>query len=272
MKRSRIVTNHSDLYCNNNNLFVLIGANRLSYFITSPQKDVLLQAIESLENKALTAFFEGQPYFDYTFNTIKIAFITPYTTLVPNMIYQEAAAVSYLENSFRIPHQHYLLTDNLPSFQCQNVFLAPIEVYNFFQNKFTNVQFYHGGTPLLLAWQQRAVQFQTATIFINVIDKTFQIAAFQREKLLLFNTFEFKSAKDFIYYTLLVFDQLKLSTEASKLFLVGEIMQESEIYKILYRYIREIEFLSRPTAFQFDEQFEDEPKHFNFDLYSFYTL
>lgn len=272
MKNNKTVTNHTDLYNNDNNLFVLIGANRLSYFITSPTKEVLLQSIELIENKALATFFEGEAYLDLGFKTVKVGFITPYTTLVPNLIYQEAAAASYLENSFRIPHQHYLLTDNLASFQCQNVFLAPIEVYNFFQKRFANAQFYHAGTSLLLAWQQKAVQFQEATVFINVIGKEFQLAAFQREKLLLFNVFEFKSAKDFIYYTLLIFDQLKLSTETSKLFLSGEVMQESEIYKTLYRYIRAIDFLNRPTAFQFKEQFDDQPKHFNFDLYSFYAL
>jgi hypothetical protein len=272
MKMNKTVTNHTDLYNNDNNLFVLIGANRLSYFIISPTKQVLLQSVELIENKALSVFFENERYLDLNFNTVKVGFITPYTTLVPNLIYQDAAAASYLENSFRIPKQHYLLTDNLPSFQCQNVFLAPIEVYNFFQNKFANAQFYHAGTILLLAWQQKAVQFQEAAIFINVIGREFQIAAFQQEKLLLFNTFQFKSAKDFIYYTLLIFDQLKLPTETSKLFLTGEVMRESEIYKILYRYIREIDFLSRPTAFQFNEQFDDQPTHFNFDLYSFYTL
>jgi hypothetical protein len=272
MKKNKIVINHTDLYNNDNNLFVLIGANRLSYFITSPKQEIILQAVENFENEVLSSFFEHERYFNLNFDTVKVGFVTPYSTLVPNMIYQESAAATYLENSFRVPHQHYLLTDNLPSFQCQNIFLAPIEVYNFLQNKFDNIQFFHAGTPLLLAWQQKAVQFQNTSIFINVIGKQFQIAAFQREKLLLFNTFEFKSAKDFLYYTLLVFDQVKLPTETSKLFLSGEVMQDSEIYKLLYRYIRKIEFINRPTAFQFNEQFADQPKHFNFDLYSFYAI
>ena len=55
---------------------------------------------------------------------------------------KESVADSYLRNSFRIPEQHYLLTDNLPSLQCQNVYLAPIDVYNFLQKKFDNIQFY----------------------------------------------------------------------------------------------------------------------------------
>ncbi|MFT5834521.1 MAG: hypothetical protein ACI97N_002161 [Cognaticolwellia sp.] len=272
MKNNKTVTNRTDLYSDNNNLFVLIGANRLSYFITSPEKVILLQSIEQLDTKTFASFFDEEQYFDTLFATVKVGFVTPYTTLVPNLIYTEGSATSYLENSFSIPHQHYLLIDNLASLQCQNVFLAPIEIYDFLQNKFDHIEFYHAETPLLTAWQKEAVQFQQPTIFINVIGRQFQIAAFQQEKLLLSNTFEFKSAKDFIYYTLLVFNQLNLSTENSKLFLSGEVMQNSRIYKLLYRYIRKIEFISRPTAFQFDEQFADQPKHFNFDLYSFYTV
>jgi hypothetical protein len=200
MKKSKIVVNHTDLYNNGNNLFVLIGANRLSCFITSPQKEVIMQSIECFEHEVLASFFENERYFELEFNMVKVGFITPYSTLVPNIIFQENEAATYLKNSFRIPHHHYLLTNNLPSFQCQNVFLAPVEVYNFLQNKFTNIEFFHAGTPLLLNWQQKAVQLQTASIFINVIDKQFQIAAFQQEKLLLFNTFEFKSTKDLLHF------------------------------------------------------------------------
>ena len=266
--KSKIIAN-ANFNTNNSDLFVLIGANRFSYFISTPEKQVVIQNSQIIENEALINIIKKDLSLNNNFNQVTIGFISPYSTLVPNLIYQEDKAITYLESSFRLPHQHYHLTDNLPSMQCQNVYTAPIEVYNLFQNKFTNLHYFHATSPLLLAWQKEAVQLQDASVYINVLSNSFQIAAFNREKLLLSNTYEFKSAKDFIYYTLLVFDQLGLNVEKIPLYLSGEVMKASEIYNLLYRYIRNINFLKRTNTYHFDEAFAQEPEHFNFDLYSF---
>lgn len=265
---NKIISN-TDLLNDNCSLFVLIGANRLSYFITSPDNQVLVQETQPIEDETLTNIFKKNTYINQNFVDVKVGFISPYSTLVPNLIYKETAATSYLENSFRIPQQHYLLTDNVKSITCQNVFLAPINIYNFFQNKYSHAVFYHVLTPLLVAWQEKAIEFDKPTVFINVIGQQFQLAAFDREKLLISNTYEYETAKDFIYYTLLVFDQLSLSVEDSKVFLSGEIMQASNIYKLLYRYIRAISFMNRNNYYKFDNKFNHQPKHFNYDLFSF---
>lgn len=257
---------------NNSNLFVLIGANRFSYFISTPEKQVVIQESQIVDSESLTNVIKKDLSLNNDFAQVTVGFISPYMTLVPHIIYQEEIASSYLENSFRIPHQHYLLTDNLANLQCQNVYLAPIEIYNFFQNKFNNVRYFQSGTSLLLAWQNRSIQLKEHSVYINVVGDHFQIGAFDHGKLLLSNTYEFKTAKDFIYYTLLVFDQLGLNVEKTKLFLSGEVMKASEIYNLLYRYIRDINFMERTTAFIFDDAFSEQPKHFHFDLYSFHTV
>lgn len=269
LMKTNMVTNTTNLHSDNNNLFVLIGANRLSYFITSPNKQVLAQHSQSLDSTALADVFQKNKDLSQSFQIVKVGFVTPYSTLVPNLIYKEDAATSYLENSFRIPQQHYLLTDNVHSLQCQNVYLAPISVYNFFQKQFDAPNFFHCSTSLLVAWQEQAVEFQEPTVFINVVGNSFQIAAFKRERLLISNTYEFKSEKDFIYYTLLIFKQLELNVETSKLYLSGEVMKASEIYKLLYRYIRDIRFLKQTNDYNFNTKQDNESEHLNFDLYSF---
>lgn len=267
IKMTKIIAK-ANFNTNNSNLFVLIGANRFSYFISTADKKVVIQDSQLLDNEPLTKVIQKDLSLNNNFEQVKVGFLSPYTTLVPNIIYKEDAGTAYLENSFRIPHQHYLLTDNLSSIQCQNVYLAPIEIYNFFQNKFSNVQFHHASTTLLLACQAQAVQLQASSVYLNVIGNQLQINAFNREKLLLSNTYEFKTAKDFIYFALLVFDQLDLNIEHTKLFLSGEIMKASEIYNLLYRYIRDINFLDRTATFEFDAAFDSQPNHFHFDLYS----
>ena len=62
----------------------------------------------------------------------------------------------------------------------------------------------------------------------------------------MYNCFEFKTKEDFIYYILFTAEQLHLNPEEFELILLGDIEKESELYTILYQYIRTIKFYS-PT-------------------------
>ncbi|VAW25876.1 FIG032012: hypothetical protein, partial [hydrothermal vent metagenome] len=80
--------------------------------------------------------------------------------------------------------------------------------------------------------------------FINVTKTNFDIVVFKNKKLELFNSFHFKTKEDFIYYVLFITEQLNLNPEEFKLVLLGDIEKNSDVYNILYQYIRNITFFS----------------------------
>lgn len=252
----------------NSNLFVLIGTNRFSYFIANKEKVVLVCNTIELKPQDLNIVFESNADLQHHFSVVQIAFQNAYMTLVPNLIYKEEEAGTYLEKSFQIRQQHYLLTDNLLTFQCQNIYLAPIETYNFFLNRFSKVNYKHIATALLSKWQEEAVQWKNKSIFININESHFEIAAFNRDKLLIWNTYKFRTAEDVLYFVLLVFEQVELNVETAKVFLSGQVTEEATIHKLLFAYIRNIEFLKRTNTYQFDSNFEIQANHANFDLFS----
>jgi len=57
----------------------------------------------------------------------------------------------------------------------------------------------------------------------------FELVIVQNQKLLLFNSFEYKTREDFIYYLLFAAEQLSLNPEFFKLHLLGDISEESEM-------------------------------------------
>lgn len=268
MIKKNKISNLNNISLDNSNLFVLIGTNRFSYFITNQSKMILVCNTIELKSQTLNTIFEENVDLQFQFKTVKVAFQNPYLTLIPNLIYKEEEASIYLEKSFQIPQQHYLLTDNLLTFQCQNVYLAPIETYNFLLNRFQQIEFSHIATALLSKWQEIAVQLNNKSVFINVQIKFFQIAVFNREQLLIWNTFEYQTAKGFLYFVLLIIQQLKMNVETAQVFIGGELTKESEIYQFLFAYIRNIEFLKRTSHYQFDSNFDLQPNHANFDLFS----
>jgi len=78
--------------------------------------------------------------------------------------------------------------------------------------------------------------------FVNVTGSSFEIVVTKNKKLELYNCFDFKTKEDFIYYILFTAEQLNLNPEEFELILLGDIEKESELYTILYQYIRNIKF------------------------------
>jgi hypothetical protein len=61
----------------------------------------------------------------------------------------------------------------------------------------------------------------------------------QNQKLLFFNSFDYQTPEDFIYYVLFTAEQLSLNPENFPLELIGNIDSESH-FKIAYKYIRNV--------------------------------
>jgi hypothetical protein len=80
-------------------------------------------------------------------------------------------------------------------------------------------------------------------VFVHFSANKFEIIIVQNQKLLLFNSFDFVTKEDFIYYFLFTTEQLNLNPEHFKVFLLGEISEESELYQIAYKYVRNISLL-----------------------------
>jgi hypothetical protein len=68
----------------------------------------------------------------------------------------------------------------------------------------------------------------------------FEIVVVQNQHLLLFNSFEYRTPEDFVYYLLFAAEQLNLNPEHFKLELLGEISEDDEFYKMAYTYIRNV--------------------------------
>jgi hypothetical protein len=79
----------------------------------------------------------------------------------------------------------------------------------------------------------------------------------------LFNSFEYKTPEDLIYYLLFTAEQLNLNPEYFKLEFLGDINEEDAFFKMAYKYIRNV-FLFDTTDLQRRNSFSaaDNLKHF----------
>jgi hypothetical protein len=89
---------------------------------------------------------------------------------------------------------------------------------------------------------------------------------FSDEKLDLKVAKEYKTTEDALYYVLSCFKISEFDTANHKLFIAGELSEDSLIYNLLYSYIANIQFLSNPTDLRLPEDPDAQNVHLFYDL------
>jgi hypothetical protein len=95
----------------------------------------------------------------------------------------------------------------------------------------------------------------------------FEIIVIQNQKLLLFNSFDYETPEDFIYYVLFTAEQLNLNPEKFALELIGDIDSENEFYKIAYKYIRNVSLID-VEALRWNNYFSEAENRKHFILFN----
>ena len=84
-----------------------------------------------------------------------------------------------------------------------------------------------------------------------------------KSKLLLYNTFEYNTNEDFIYYILFVLEQLNLNPETINLVFLSDVIENDELHSIAYKYIRNVTFGNRNDTFTYKEEPTSEYSNFS---------
>lgn len=88
---------------------------------------------------------------------------------------------------------------------------------------------------------------QELKMYVNVRQKDFDIMVAHDEKLLFYNSFNFNSIDDFVYYVVTVMRQFG-STDEIELWLAGLVMPDSNLFSHLRRYVKDVYFLDTQVA------------------------
>ena len=70
----------------------------------------------------------------------------------------------------------------------------------------------------------------------------------------------------FIYYVLFAAEQLKLNPEKFEFILLGSVEKDDELYKIAYKYIRNVSLIENRSKYSYDDVFTESDKR------TYYTL
>ncbi len=176
------------------------------------------------------------------YKEVIISLESSFFTLVPEALFENEKNRDYLEHLHQLPENILIKTDNLPPLDAVNVFAIYAPLYYSLVDNFPNFKLKHSLSVMLhhaLLVQQ---QIKGKSVFIHIAKQQFFALAFADKQLLFSNTFNFKTKEDFIYFIVLIYQQLEFDLDRIPLYFSGNINRSSSLYHIAYQYIKFLKF------------------------------
>ena len=162
------------------------------------------------------------------------------STFVPTALFDEEYLGSYLQYNTKVFETDFFAYDTIEKYEIKNVFIPYVNINNFFIDKFGSFNYKHANSILVEKLLDLSKNNDDKKMFVHINDTHFEIVVVKNQKLLFFNTFDYKTPEDFIYYLLFTAEQLNLNPENFQLELIGLIQENDDFYKIAYKYIRNV--------------------------------
>ncbi|GAA3608546.1 DUF3822 family protein [Flavivirga amylovorans] len=216
-----------------------------------------LELLDSCKN-----IFNTETDLQESFNNICVIHDNELSTLVPKPLFEEDSLADYLKFNSKILKTDFITYDEIVLNDSVNVYVPYININNFIYEEFGAFTFKHVSTILIEEILLIEKNNNTPKVYLNISKNHFEIVIIEKGKLLLYNTFEYTTKEDFIYYVLFTVEQLGLNPETLHLAFIGDINENDDLYQIAYKYIRNISFSKRNDDYNYDES----PKYSHSDF------
>lgn len=176
-------------------------------------------------------------------------------TFVPQAFFIEEQLASYLQYNVKVFPTDFITFDPIENYEMHTVYIPYVNINNALLDIFGDFTYKHAASILVkkvLDWTKNK---EEAHIFIHFQENNFQLVAVKNQQLVLFNSFEFQTKEDFLYYLLFTAEQLHWNPETFTLKLLGNITKESELFQIAYKYVRNVSlFLENNSNYENNPQ------------------
>ena len=187
--------------------------------------------------------FEEYEELNANYDEVLIIHNNNLSTLVPSPLFDENYLGSYLQYNTKVFETDFFAFDTISNYDINIVYIPYVNMNNFFIDKFGTFDYKHANSILVTKLLDASKNKEDKKMTVHFNEGHFEIIVIQNQKLLLFNSFEYATPEDFIYYILFTAEQLNLNPENFILELIGAIDQDSAYYKIAYKYIRTVSFI-----------------------------
>ncbi len=223
------------------------------------QKQTPFQILDELKLKLNT-----EKELQNKFKAIHVVYINELSTLVPKPLFNEDALADYLKFNSKILKTDFIAHDDILINNSVNVYVPFMNLNNFLYETYGAFAYKHYSTILIEQILKKEKHAQDQKMHVHINKNHFEIIVINNGNLVLYNTFDYKTKEDFIYYILFAAEQLSLNPETLIFEFIGNINEDDDLYSVAYKYIRHIQVEKNKSNYTF--QVEQASNHSNFIL------
>ncbi len=203
---------------------------------------------------------------------IKLSFRNENFTFIPKDLFIRENAADYLSiNEAFTKNKYYHFSHTQNEITC--VFVAEALIVDWFKKTYPNISInYSHQAEAVMVGALNANAKEGISAHVCVENRYMNLLVLKDGKPLISNIFHYQSPQDFAYFILFVYDELQLDINTCPITLYGEISPDSNIFALIYKYIKHVHFATKPNKIAFSHQFDEILAHRYFDLYSMYFL
>jgi len=230
-----------------------------------PANATVLPGNESLCDR-FNALFRQQELLRYPYKAIKLVYASPKVTLVPPGFLREETIEEYFRFNHPLSAAEKILVQQVPVGEMNALFALPACIDKLSEEWFRNAVAGCTASVLIQGLLRENAHILARQVFVNVWGSYFDIIVIQGRKLLYYNTFRKQAAEDLVYFIIYVLEQMGFVPADEEVTLMGDIVADSDEYRLLYQYIDRLHFASLHTLAEFSPVFAEVLVH------KFYTL
>ena len=175
-----------------------------------------------------------------SFSNVKVIHDNELSALVPKPLFNEDYLADYLKFNAKILRSDYITFDEITANDSVNVYVPYVNINNFIYDKFGEFEYNHFSTLVIQTILNLEKNTSGKKMFAHLSTNHFELIVTDNGQLELYNTVEYATKEDFIYYILFTAEQLEMNPEEFALVIIGDLTEEDELFQIAFKYVRDV--------------------------------
>lgn len=205
--------------------------------------------------------------------SVKVVFKNRQFALVPSSVFLKEEADAYLSLNAAVDQDRdKVMYYKHSQHKAVNVFASEQIVLDFLRDKYPNgnLQVFHQSSALVEGLMKYDDHSSQRTMFLYIDRFYLHIAVCKDHQLEYYNLFSIRKSEDYVRYILGVMQAMKMSQSKAKVVLWGFIKPQSNHFKFLHKYVRNLSFGQRPEFLKFSFDFDELHDNQYFDVLNAY--
>lgn len=256
-------------------LSILAGVDSFTYMVVDKRRHIQVLKEYALEEeaslprrqRAVQKIVKDDAFLQLPYLKTRLGLIGLQSTILPERLYNPSKHKVYLSQLTDLSMNAEIVAEDLFHLSAKLIYALDPKT-QIISKQFPAAQKVHLYTAFLETLRPHAAAQKGFHLFCHVRARKIYLFLYDGTLLQYTNHFTYQSARDFLYYVLLIFKTYNLNPKDVPLYLSGQLVKDSEVYRLLFRYLQRIDFLKVPSAFSLGPKLSLQPAYFYFDLMS----